>query len=458
MASGEESSAALRASLLSSLLALDPSCAQTLDDRVLELYLLRTAEMRRRRARETIARARRMRHYLRRRKRVVVSALAGVLGLVKSFGIREMWTKYRPVEGGDFWQAAQRCSDEEWKDHFHVTRATFSHLLQLLEPTITRKKTQCRIPIDARRRLAIALWWYAQNEEYRLISERFGVGITTVCIIMRQVTTAIVNSLYEEFLSLPKAEKLEAAVKAFKDQGYPQCAGAIGTTHIPIVGPRENPQDYMNSSGWYSIILQAVVDHNLMFTHVYAGWPGSNSNATVLSSSDLFLNMEDQLIFPSEKSVELGGGVQVPVHLIGDCSFPLKRWLLTGYNLEDRLSPEQRRFTHALNAARAVVPVAFTRLKGRWGCLEKRNEIEVTAMPAMVTACCILHNVCEYLGDEFLPEWIEDSDAFVQPEVQQCQAADYGGAEAIRHAMTYSFRDVYQKPTSIDGFPITYDD
>ncbi|XP_033824204.1 uncharacterized protein LOC117372498 [Periophthalmus magnuspinnatus] len=464
MASCGEDRAALRASLLSCLGALDPSITQTLDDRVLELFLLRTAEMRRRRVRETEARARRLRHYLQRRKAVVLSAVAGVLSIVSS-NTREIWSRDRPVEGGDFWQAAQCFTDEDWKAQFRVTRATFTHLLQLLESTIARKKTHIRTPIDARRRLAITLWWYGQGEEYRHIAERFGVGVTTVCIILRQVTMAIVNKLFKKFVLLPSGEKLDAAVRAFKECGYPQCAGAIGATHIPIVGPRENPQDYMNSSGWYSVILQAVVDQDLQFTHVYAGWPGSNSNTTVLSSSDLLLKAEDQLqgaLFPQEKSIVLNG-VEIPVHLIGDPSFPLKPWLLTGYNLTPDLSPQQRRFTYSLNAARSVVNSAFSRLKGRWSCLQKRKDIEVTAMPGMVSACCVLHNVCEYLGDEFFPEWSVDSEvgpglAFPQPEVDPCEAEGNGRAEMIRHAMTYNFLEIQQQPTTINGFTFTYED
>ncbi|XP_072291378.1 uncharacterized protein [Eucyclogobius newberryi] len=339
MASGGGSGAAPRASLLSSLASLEPSLARALDERVLELFLLRTAEMRRRRAREQEARARRLRLYLRRRKVFVLSALAGVLSIVKSNGTREMWTRDRPVEGGDFWQAAQRFSDDAWKSQFRVTRSTFDHLLQLLESAIARKKTHIRTPIDARRRLAIALWWYAQGEEYRLIAERFGVGVTTVCIILRQVTMAIVNKLFTRFVSWPSGERLDAAVRAFKGRGYPQCAGAIGTTHIPIVGPRENPQDYMNPSGWYSVILQATVDQDLTFTHVYAGWPGSSSSSTVLSSSDLFLKAEDQLqgaLFPPERQAADRNCV-----VTGSCSgvmepcvhwFLLRRWnrLVTG--------------------------------------------------------------------------------------------------------------------------------
>ncbi|KAK7891762.1 hypothetical protein WMY93_023725 [Mugilogobius chulae] len=469
MASSIESDAALRASLLSCLGALDPSIAQTLDDRVLELFLLRTAEMRRKRARAVQARARRMRLYLRRRRRLVLSTVAAVLSLVNSFKYKEVWAKDRPVEGGDFWQVAQRFSDEEWKSKFRVTRATFNYLLELLESTISRKKTRFRTPIDARRRLAMALWWYGQGEEYRHVADKFGVGNTTVCIILRQVTTAIVNKLFKKCVSWPVGETLDSVVSGFKQRGYPQCAGAIGATHVPIMGPRDNPMDYCNSRGWYSVILQAVVDHNLNFTHVYAGWPGSSSNATVLSSSDLFLKAEDQhqgALFPQEKSIVLDG-VEIPVHLIGDASFPLKPWLLTGFSSSSSsqhdLSPEQRRFTFSLNAARSVVASAFSRLKGRWGCLQKRNDIEVGAMHGTVSALCVLHNVCEQVGDEFLPEWSEDMDTghtggFIQPDVVPCEAEVYGGADMIRNAMTYNFIDIQEHPTTINGFTFTYED
>ncbi|XP_028441087.1 putative nuclease HARBI1 [Perca flavescens] len=68
--------------------------------------------------------------------------------------------------------------------------------------------------------------------------------------------------------------------------------GAIGSTHIPIAPPRDNPDHYLNRRGWHSVVLQAVVDHNACFTDVYAGWPGGTSSAAVLSSSDLYLKAE----------------------------------------------------------------------------------------------------------------------------------------------------------------------
>uniref|UniRef100_A0A8D3D085 DDE Tnp4 domain-containing protein n=1 Tax=Scophthalmus maximus TaxID=52904 RepID=A0A8D3D085_SCOMX len=331
----------------------------------------------------------------------------------------------------NLWAAAAGFDDEQWKAQFRVSRATFDHLLQLIGPAIKRRKTNYRVPIEPRRRLAITMWWLARSGEYRSIADMFGVGIATVCTIVRQVSSAIVERLFHRFVSLPSGPRLDAALQAFKDRCYPQCAGVIGGTHIPIAPPRNNPDHYINRSGWHSVILQAVVDHDVCFTDVYAGWPGSSSSATVLSSSDLYL-----------KRSLLSDGVEIPVHLIGDASFPLKPWLMKGYVEEQQLSPEQRRFSYTLSSARSAVDVAFARLKGRWRCLLKKSDIDISMVPRVVAACCVLHNICELRGDSFLPEWNVDmapSDNYLtQPDVEPYAGDTYCTAEKSKIVQSFS--------------------
>ena len=42
--------------------------------------------------------------------------------------------------------------------------------------------------------------------------------------------------------------------------GFPQCAGAIDVTHIPIKAPKDSRSDYFNRKHFYSINVQAVAD------------------------------------------------------------------------------------------------------------------------------------------------------------------------------------------------------
>ena len=45
-----------------------------------------------------------------------------------------------------------------------------------------------------------------------------------------------------------------------------------------------------------------------------------------------------------------------------------------------------------------MVENAFGRLKARWRHLIKQNDMAVKNVPKVVTACCILHNICEIHG------------------------------------------------------------
>ena len=40
------------------------------------------------------------------------------------------------------------------------------------------------------------------------------------------------------------------------------------------------------------------------------------------------------------------------------------------------------------------------------GSLLKRNDTNVVFMPTYVTACCVLHNVCEVHHDGFNEDWL----------------------------------------------------
>ena len=70
--------------------------------------------------------------------------------------------------------------------------------------------------------------------------------------------------------------------------GFPQCAGAVDGTQIPIVAPSDCPTDYYNRKGIHSIIMQATADYWYCFSDIYIGWPGLVHDARVFSNSLLF--------------------------------------------------------------------------------------------------------------------------------------------------------------------------
>ena len=122
-------------------------------------------------------------------------------------------------------------------------------------------------------------------------------------------------------------ESLNGTVKGFiNNWGIPQCVGAIDRSHIPVKPPSMNHTDYYNRKGWYSILVQAVVDANYLFIDLNVGWPGSVHDAHVLSNSELYRKCINHEYLQ-------GDGLQInnstiPLFLIGDSAYPLLSWLI----------------------------------------------------------------------------------------------------------------------------------
>ena len=62
----------------------------------------------------------------------------------------------------------------------------------------------------------------------------------------------------------PQRERVTDIVDEFlKTWGIPQCCGAVDGSHMPISTPIMNHTDYYNGKGFYSMVVQAVVDIGL---------------------------------------------------------------------------------------------------------------------------------------------------------------------------------------------------
>ena len=139
-----------------------------------------------------------------------------------------------------------------------------------------------RKAISVEQRLAVTLWCLATPCEYRTIAHLFGIAWSTVCEVVQETCTIIVQTLLHKYIQFPRGNQLDEDIEGFLTKwGVPQCVGAIDECHIPIASPAMNRTDYYNRKGWYSMILQGVVDHSYRFIDINIGWPGSVHDARV---------------------------------------------------------------------------------------------------------------------------------------------------------------------------------
>ena len=298
-------------------------------------------------------------------------------------------------------------SSQDWLENFRMSQATFVYVCDEIRSIIEKEDTVMRKSIPVEQRVALTLWFLATNADYRTIGHLFGVSKPTVCVVTKEVCAAIVKSLLPKYIRVPTGDGLKAVVEGFRDKlGFPQCAGVIDGTHIPIVSPVECPADYYNRKGWHSIIMQGMVNHVGHFTEIYVGWPGRVHDARVFVNSTLYKRGQDGTLFPDLK--ETISGKEIPLLVLGDPAYPLLPWLMKAFPDNGSLSREQKTFNYRLSKARVVVEHAYGRLKGRWRCLLKRNDVLISDLPKLVAACCVLHNVCEIHGESFDEDWMQD--------------------------------------------------
>ncbi|XP_065427403.1 uncharacterized protein LOC135976296 [Chrysemys picta bellii] len=347
---------------------------------------------------------------------------------------RRVWARETST---DWWDriVLQVWDDSQWLQNFRMRKGTFMELCDLLSPALKRQNTRMRAALTVEKRVAIALWKLATPDSYQLVGNQFGVGKSTVGAAVIQVANAITQVLLRKLVTLGN---VQAIVDGFAAMGFPNCGGAIDGTHIPILVPEHQGTEYINRKGYFSMVLQALVDHKGRFTNINVGWPGRVHDARIFRNTTLFKGLQQGTYFPDQKITV--GDVEMPIVILGDPAYPLMPWLMKPYT--GSLDRSQELFNYRLSKCRMVVECAFARLKARWRSLLTRLDISQTNIPIVITACCVLHNLCESKGEMFMAGWEAEANRlasdYAQPDTRAIRTAQQG-ALRIREALKTSF-------------------
>ena len=114
-----------------------------------------------------------------------------------------------------------------------------------------------RSPVSVEEHVAVTVWKLATNVEYRTLSSIFGLGRPTVGEIVIEMCEVITSKLMSKYVYIPQDSRLREVVGAFETRWrFPQVAGAIDGSHIPIICPKDNPSDYYNRKGFYCYLCR----------------------------------------------------------------------------------------------------------------------------------------------------------------------------------------------------------
>ena len=209
---------------------------------------------------------------------------------------------------------------------------------------------------------------------------------------------------------------------------FPQVAGPIDGSHIPIKAPKEHKRDYFGRKRYYSVLLQGVVDNDGKFIHASAGYPGSIHDSRMLRISSLYRDIERGTILkaPTRRI----NGTEIKPLLLGDPAYKLTTWLMKPYPQTAVITPCQRNFNKALSSLRVIVEQAFGLLKARWRCLLDTLLEDTHRVSTTIIACFVLHNMCIDFGDDTPIQPAEEEDD--GPNPAQGHAVNGGEGRQMR--------------------------
>ena len=93
-------------------------------------------------------------------------------------------------------------TSDDWLANFRMSRNTFVYLCNELRVDIAKRDTDMRRCITVEKRVAITLWFLANNSEYCTIGHLFGISKSSVCKIRQEVCRAIVKLLLNKYIRL----------------------------------------------------------------------------------------------------------------------------------------------------------------------------------------------------------------------------------------------------------------
>ncbi|KAL8586901.1 hypothetical protein ACOMHN_051006 [Nucella lapillus] len=284
-----------------------------------------------------------------------------------------------------------------FSNYTRMSMETFSHLMTLVRPMITKQDTRLRAPIDPGLKLACTLRYLATGDSFHSLGYAFSVSHNTVSLFVPQVCAALINTLKDEaFHAVTTADDWRAIAKRFEDKwNMPHCIGALDGKHFRMKKPAHSGSLYFNYKGYFSIPMLALVDADYRFLWLDAGGQGHMSDAQIFLQTDLHAAVVDNTINrppPCPLTQHPEDTQDIPYFIVADDAFALKDYCMKPFSRRT-MSDREKVFNYRLSRARRVVENAFGILAMRFRIFMRPIETRPDNALLSIKAAVTLHNV-----------------------------------------------------------------
>ncbi|XP_066581982.1 uncharacterized protein [Prorops nasuta] len=210
--------------------------------------------------------------------------------------------------------------DNQFKAHFRMSKTVFEILINMAEEIIRRNPVLVSgFPeINLKKEFLITIWYLANLESLRSVSERFGVAKSTCWSILYR-TCNILAKVNQSFgiIKWPDEERQLQIKQGFSRRNFDGVIGCIDGSHIRIRRPKYND--------------------------IYVGEAGSLHDNTLYKKSNIYKQITNgKAKFCND------------TYLLGDLAYKLSSNLLVGFKDNGHLSNRQKQFNKALSKIRRI--------------------------------------------------------------------------------------------------------
>jgi hypothetical protein len=205
--------------------------------------------------------------------------------------------------------------------------------------------------------------------------------------------TAIVAVMKDTVISPPTLQDCIRLSEENGARGFPGCLGSIDCQHwYWAMCPSAHHGHYLGKPGKPTVVLEAVCDRNLYFSHADFGFPGSLNDISIVTRSSFIARHIDGHFPPRGFSYTLNGVERTTPYYLADGIYP--EWSIFLQAIKQPLTTKEKLFTTLQESVRKDIERAFGVMHKRWGILRNKSQLwSVEKMARCMYACLILHNL-----------------------------------------------------------------
>ena len=235
-------------------------------------------------------------------------------------------------------------------------------------------------------------------------TETYEIHESIACIIVKEFCAALEKHLKPLVIEKQSKTILSRIAAEFEElRGLFYVIGAIDGSHILIITLPIDPTSYYCRKGFYSTLLQSIVDSKCKFWDYDFEWAERCHDWTLFQNSDI-----------GKKVMK---GELLPYKLIGDAAYPMRPWFYSSFKDEkDELPRTKAHWNFIQSSTRMAVERAFGILKGRWRIMLNRIDMPFRHVSNLIIACICLHNLYIIHQDKFDDEWAKEGKKIMRIE------------------------------------------